>query len=273
LHDSQARIHRGADAFDGIDDAVNFFADAAQFTTVYPAWVLIAYELYGLDDPEIRRMAESIRSHTLYPSIEREIIDPMVRRATEALGFSDPEHSTSLVTWTELRDETLTRDMLETRAEYVRSGRRFVFQSIDGFDQVRYVSQSGYLLMRLARQRQITRPESADELTGQSAWPGVYRGRARLVLSPDTVGQTFEDGEVLVSIQSSPELMPFLERCGAIVTDDGGISCHAAIIARELRKPTLIGTRRATSVIRTGDLVEVDTYAQRARVLARGKES
>jgi pyruvate,water dikinase len=63
--------------------------------------------------------------------------------------------------------------------------------------------------------------------------------------------------------------MPFLERAGAIVTDDGGIACHAAIIARELKKPTLIGTRRATSALHTGDLVEVDTYAQVVRILER----
>ena len=63
--------------------------------------------------------------------------------------------------------------------------------------------------------------------------------------------------------------MPLLERAGAIVTDDGGIACHAAIIARELRKPTLIGTRTATSTIHTGDLVEVDAYAQVVRILER----
>lgn len=90
-----------------------------------------------------------------------------------------------------------------------------------------------------------------------------------MILSPDVVGQTFEQGEVLVSIQSSPALMPFLERCGAIVTDDGGIACHAAIIARELRKPTLIGTGKATSTIHPGDLVKVDTYAQTVRIVQR----
>ena len=89
-----------------------------------------------------------------------------------------------------------------------------------------------------------------------------------MILTPDAVGQQFESGEVLVSIQSSPALMPFLRRCGAIVTDDGGVACHAAIIARELRKPTVIGTRQATSRIKTGDLVEVDGYAQTVRVVS-----
>jgi pyruvate,water dikinase len=162
---------------------------------------------------------------------------------------------------------------LEDRLEQVRAGRHFVFQSLDGDDHVRFVSQSGYLLMRLHKQRKLAPGEKSDELAGQAAWPGIYRGRARLILSPDAEGQPFEDGEVLISIQSSPALMPLLERAGAIVTDDGGIVCHAAIIARELRKPTLIGTRTATSQICTGDLVEVDTLAQVVRILERvGRE-
>lgn len=92
----------------------------------------------------------------------------------------------------------------------------------------------------------------SDALTEQTAWPGLHRARARVILSPDAVGRTIEDGEVLISIQSSPALMPLLERCGAIVTDDGGIACHAAILARGLRKPTLIGTSSATSIVHTG---------------------
>lgn len=77
---------------------------------------------------------------------------------------------------------------------------------------------------------------------------------------------------MLISIQSSPALMPLLKRCGAIVTDEGGVACHAAIISRELRKPTLIGTKSATSLIQTGDLVEVDTYTQVIRIIERSKE-
>ncbi|MCH9724357.1 MAG: phosphoenolpyruvate synthase, partial [Planctomycetes bacterium] len=104
-------------------------------------------------------------------------------------------------------------------------------------------------------------------LSGQVAWPGIFRGRAHVVLSLDAMGHTMKEDEIMVSIQSSPALMPLLKKCGAIVTDDGGIACHAAIIARELRKPTLIGTELATSKIKTGDLIEVDTYAQVVRIL------
>lgn len=268
---SKARLQAGAGAFDNFVEAADYFAEAAQYTTVFPAWMLIAYEEHAWDDAEVRALAESLRSRTLYPSIEREIIDPMAAQAAAAVGFSEPEHAPAVTTWSELRRGVLDRDLLEYRLEQVRAGRRFLFQSLDGDDDVRFVSQSGYLLMRLRQQRKLVHGQQPDTITGQAAWPGIYRGRARLVLTPDAIGHAFEDGEVLVSIQSSPELMPLLRRSGAIVTDDGGIACHAAIIARELRKPTLIGTRQATTLIRTGDLVEVDTYAQQVRILERAK--
>ena len=270
--DSEIRIQRGSRDFRDLDEAADFMARVAQYTTTFPVFVLHASQQEGCQDPEVISLAEGLRAHTLYPAIERYIIDPLAVKATKALGFSEPEEAPFVATWSELRQGSLDCDTLEWRLEAVRNGRRFVFQSIEGEDQVRFLSQTAYLLMRLANQRKMVRQENPNELIGQAAWPGIHRGRARVVLSPDAVGQTIEDGEVLISIQSSPALMPLLKHCGAIVTDEGGIACHAAIISRELRKPTLIGTKSATSLIHTGDIVEVDTYAQVIRIIERSKE-
>ncbi|MEQ8786585.1 MAG: PEP/pyruvate-binding domain-containing protein [Pirellulaceae bacterium] len=266
---SLQRIEQHAEEFQDIDAAADFLSNVAQHTTVFPSWVLLAYEKFGLDDPELRALAEGLRSHSLYPTIEHRLIAPLAARATEALGFSAPAEANKVVTWQELHDKSIDRQQLESRLAQVRAGRHFLFRSIDGRDSVRFVSQTGYLLMRLARQRKVVPTTHPDVLSGHAAWPGVHRARARVVMSADGSDETINEGEVLVSIQSNPALMPLLLRCGAVVTDDGGIVCHAAIIARELRKPTLIGTGRATSVIRTGDLVEVDTFAQEVRVLER----
>ena len=267
--ESDSRIKQGNHNFRNLDDAADFMAKVAQYTTCFPVMVLVASQQEGCQDPEAVSLAEGLRAQTLYPAIERYIIDPLAVTATKDLGFSEPEQAPHVATWSELRQEALDRETLEWRLEAVRNGRRFVFQSIDDEDQVRFLSQTAYLLMRLAKQRKMVMKENPDELVGQAAWPGLYRGRARVILSPDAVGQTIEDGEVLISIQSSPALMPLLKRCGAIVTDEGGIACHAAIISRELRKPTLIGTISATSLIQTGDMVEVDTYSQVLRILER----
>ena len=54
------------------------------------------------------------------------------------------------------------------------------------------------------------------------------------------------------------DYVPYLPKVSAIVTDEGGITCHAAIVSHELKKPCIIGTGNATELIQTGDLVEVD---------------
>ena len=65
-------------------------------------------------------------------------------------------------------------------------------------------------------------------------------------------------GEILVANFTTPEYVPAMKKAAAIVTDDGGITSHAAIVARELKKPCVIGTKISTKVLRDGDLVEVD---------------
>ncbi|QDT42358.1 Phosphoenolpyruvate synthase [Gimesia alba] len=260
-------LERGLDGFQNLEELEDFFADVAQHTTVFPAWVLIYIEAHEVDDPEVRALAEQIRSHSLYPVIERNILEPLAAQTAEQLGFADPDRACDLVLWSELKAGTVTRELLESRLQAVEAGDRYIFQMIGGEENFHLVSQTGYLLTRLAKQRQLARTNNSNELTGQAAWPGIFRGRARVVLTLDAKDQTIDESEVLVSIQSNPALLPLLNRCGAIVTDDGGIGCHAAILARELKKPTLIGTREATTRIQTGDLIEVDTYAQVVRIL------
>tara|TARA_R110002111_G_scaffold100976_6_gene156515 strand:- start:74498 stop:76549 length:2052 start_codon:yes stop_codon:yes gene_type:complete len=260
-------IEQGLSGFQNLEELEDFFADVAQHTTVFPAWVLIYIEAHGIDDPEVRSLAEQIRSHSLYPVIERNILEPLAAQTAKQLGFAEPARAGELILWSELKAGTVTRELLETRLNAVDAGDRYIFQMIEGQENFHLVSQTGYLLTRLAKQRKLAPTNNSNELTGQVAWPGIFRGRARVVLTLDAKDQTIEEDEVLVSIQSNPALMPLLQRCGAIVTDDGGIACHAAILARELKKPTLIGTRQATSRIQTGDLIEVDTYAQVVRIL------
>ncbi len=87
---------------------------------------------------------------------------------------------------------------------------------------------------------------------------GIVSGRARLVFAAEQL-PAFKEGEILVSPMTVPDFVPAMRKAAAIVTDEGGITCHAAIVARELGKPCVIGTKHATKVFRDGDLVEVDS--------------
>ncbi len=95
------------------------------------------------------------------------------------------------------------------------------------------------------------------ELKGAIAYKGVASGRVRVVLTKEHIKE-FEGGEILVTTMTTPEFVPAMKKAAAIVTNEGGVLCHAAIVARELKVPCVIGTGHATKVFETGDYIEVD---------------
>lgn len=96
-----------------------------------------------------------------------------------------------------------------------------------------------------------------DYLKGQTAAKGRAIGRVKILRLKKDVNKVLA-GDILVSPMTTPDFVPAMERAGAIITDEGGITCHAAIISRELKKPCIIGTKVATSFFKDGDLIEVD---------------
>jgi pyruvate,water dikinase len=94
-------------------------------------------------------------------------------------------------------------------------------------------------------------------LRGLGAAPGSASGRARVVTSLSEAGELSGD-DVLVAHMTTPDWVPLMRRAAAIVTDSGGMTCHAAIVSRELGIPCLVGTGTATQTLRDGELVTVD---------------
>jgi phosphohistidine swiveling domain-containing protein len=100
-------------------------------------------------------------------------------------------------------------------------------------------------------------PGDGWPLRGTVACRGHASGTARIVLSADTM-YSVDKGNILVTTMTTPDLMLAIERCSGIVTDEGGLLCHAAIISRELRIPCVIGTNFATRLIPDGSNVELN---------------
>ena len=98
----------------------------------------------------------------------------------------------------------------------------------------------------------------AELVRGLGAAPGAASGPARIVASLDGSGERLADGEVLVAHMTAPDWVPLMRRAAAIVTDSGGMTCHAAIVSRELGIPCVVGTAEATQVLRDGEVVTVD---------------
>jgi len=94
-------------------------------------------------------------------------------------------------------------------------------------------------------------------LRGLGAAPGIAYGRVRLVASLADA-DSLQDGEVLVTHMTAPDWVPLMRRAAAIVTDSGGMTCHAAIVSRELGIPCVVGTGNATGRLRDGEEITVD---------------
>ena len=95
------------------------------------------------------------------------------------------------------------------------------------------------------------------ELKGQVACMGKVSGVVKIVHTPQDAAK-FNAGDVLVAISTNPDIVPLMKKASAIVTEQGGVTSHAAIVSRELGVPCVIGTKIATKWLKDGDIVEVD---------------
>jgi phosphohistidine swiveling domain-containing protein len=111
----------------------------------------------------------------------------------------------------------------------------------------------------------------AKELRGSVAYPGKVQGIVKIVNSTKDIGK-FDEGDILVSYSTNPSLVPAMNKARAIITNTGGVTCHAAIVSRELKTPCIIGTGAATKVLRDGDRVEVDADAGVVKILKRNEK-
>jgi len=103
----------------------------------------------------------------------------------------------------------------------------------------------------------ITDKLSRKQIKGMVAFRGKATGKVRVVLDPQECND-FNEGDILVAGMTRPEYLGLMKKSAAFITDAGGLLSHAAIVARELKKPCVIGTEVATKVLKDGDMVEVD---------------
>ena len=99
--------------------------------------------------------------------------------------------------------------------------------------------------------------KEVKEIKGQIGNKGNVTGKVRIIKSFDEF-HLFQEGEILVTGMTRPEYVSLMRIASAIITDEGGITCHAAIVSRELKKPCIIGTKFATQTLKDGDMVNVD---------------
>ncbi len=128
-----------------------------------------------------------------------------------------------------------------------------------------------------AKEAEEVSVEKAEVLVrGLPASPGIASGVARVILDPHSEeAKHFKEGDILVTRMTDPDWVPLMKKAAAIVTDEGGMTSHAAIVSRELGIPAVVGTREATKKIKTGMVITVDGYrgvVYKGKVVAKKEE-
>lgn len=124
---------------------------------------------------------------------------------------------------------------------------------------------SGEEAQKLAKLFLKKEQKEYSAITGIAASPGRVTGKVRIVLDPHK--DTIKEGEILVCPQTRPEFLHLMQKAKAIVTNEGGLTCHAAIVSRELGIPCVVGTKIATKALKNGDIVDV--YAHRGEIIKK----
>jgi pyruvate,water dikinase len=112
----------------------------------------------------------------------------------------------------------------------------------------------------VAEKPQTTAPTGDVLVKGFGASPGIGGGKVKIVHDASELTKV-EKGNVLVAKMTSPDMVPAMERASAIVTNEGGVTCHAAIVSRELGIPCIVGSENATEVLKDDQEVTVDAKA------------
>lgn len=186
--------------------------------------------------------------------------EPFVKEAAQGLSLSREDalqlRPDELIASVEAGAATVTTEEIRARHE------GFIAGTLDGAPLL----VTGPAVAELARHFDAPDTAGITEVRGTTASKGLVVGTARIVANIREIGK-LGDGEILMTSMTTPDFVVAMKRAGAIVTDEGGLSCHAAIVSRELRKPCVIGTKIATKVFKDGDRVEVNADAGTVRKL------
>ncbi len=105
--------------------------------------------------------------------------------------------------------------------------------------------------------KELKKIEELIEIQGDTAFPGLVKGRVKLIKGVKDLPD-FKKGDILVTGTTMPQYVPAMKKASAIVTDEGGMLSHAAIMSREFKTPCIIGTKVATRALKDGELIEVN---------------
>lgn len=223
--------------------SLNLFKDILFYNTVLPLRLLSALKL--TQDPNLKKKLDKIRADSIYFQAFKLLIIPLIKQAAKKSNLT--YKTASLLLMDELL-EVLEKKKIFYKNELLKREKGCYFYS-ENYHDYNFIFSSKDFLSNVNKNIKI--------LSGQTAFSGKATGQVKIVNTPLQV-RKLHKGNILVSINTNPALILAIKRCAAIVTDEGGMTCHAAIISRELKKPCIVGTKVATKILKDGDIVEVN---------------
>jgi len=252
LNEEAKKILSGSNKYNKLEDLLDFLDSLLLFSTILPFFTYENIQKLNIKEPDILALSESLRKESYYMDILEKIVLPAVKIRIKEFTKIDPNQIIEVITVDELLSGK-PHD-LQTRLENRARDKYFVYQILNGKEEVSWVDDPDPIIQEIEK----SQPEDDMlELAGQIACQGKVQGKARIIFDPSKEAQ-FDKGDILVTINSNPTFMSLIKKCSAIVTDEGGMTCHASIISREMNIPCIVGTKVATKVLHDDDLIEVD---------------
>ncbi len=172
----------------------------------------------------------------------------------------------------ELLSKTIDR---ETALKHVQDRKKgFAIVWLDSKVYFVYGTEANFIANEVSNLYKIVKEEyeetDSSVIKGNVANPGKVKGIARILDEYEDVKKV-NIGDIIIASMTTPIFVSAMEKASAFVTDEGGITCHAAIISREFGVPCIVGTICATKKIKDGDYIEVDAYKGEIRIINESK--
>lgn len=242
--------------FKTLEGAMDFMYALAVFGTIIPITFLEAVQ-HSTDSEKHQQLmdyCEHLREASYHPIFTDRVIAPLAIQRIQDLGL--PGDYFEYLTANEILDENVGSVEYRLRARANRQN--FVYEYLNGREIVVWLDDIQSFIRDLDQSLILDAPEKVNELQGVSGYPGYVEGLARLVLTYDVTSVDMQRGNIIVTINGNPNIIRLMELSGGIVSDEGGRTSHIVRLARELKKPCVVGTRHATSLIRNNDFLVVD---------------
>jgi len=244
-YNSWAKKFLKDDSGGDIENIINFFANYLAYAVHIPHRLSWVFESFDQLDKKSQRQLAILRTESYWLDINNKFL----RLIAEYLKNKfDCGENPALFDPYELTGEKV----LPNKKEIQKRHSGYLFSHVGGRERIITGQAAKKVFAGLNLE------DNHNKITGQVAFAGKVNGSVQVITDSGELDQ-IKAGEIIVANMTTVEFVPYLKKVKAIITNEGGLTCHAAIMSREMKIPCVIGTKNATKILRTGQVIAFDT--------------